>query len=138
MEKIFFDTGGIVAVLNKSDQFHKQAHLILEELKATKGGVILITTDYVLDELCSKFAKVSLRRTAVEFIDWFRSGKTRKVISVDEPLFLQAFEDYRSHVDKEWSLTDCISFIVMRREGITKAFATDSDFEQAGFTRLIK
>jgi predicted nucleic acid-binding protein len=42
MEKIFFDTGGIVAVLNKSDQFHKQAHLILEELKATKGGVILI------------------------------------------------------------------------------------------------
>jgi predicted nucleic acid-binding protein len=52
--------------------------------------------------------------------------------------YFQAFQDFRTYTDKAWSLTDCASFIVMKPEGITKAFATDADFEQAGFTKLIQ
>jgi predicted nucleic acid-binding protein len=39
--------------------------------------------------------------------------------------------------DKDWSLTDCISFVVMRDRGITKVFTTDHHFEQAGFKKLL-
>jgi predicted nucleic acid-binding protein len=45
---------------------------------------------------------------------------------------------YRSRLDKEWGLTDCISFIVMEQRGITKALTTDLHFQQAGFAVLMK
>ncbi len=138
MEKIFFDTGGIVAYLNKSDQFHEHALSAFEKLKLIKGGASLVTTDYVLDEVCSKFSKVNFRNKATEFIAWFRSNKSRKVVHIDERLFEQALQNYRTCADKEWSLTDCASFIVMKQEGIMQAFTTDKDFEQAGFIRLVK
>lgn len=138
MEKIFFDTSGIVAYLNKDDERHQEAKSALETLKSIKGGLILVTTTYIFDELCSKFSKVSFRQKAVEYIDWFRSGKNRKVVHINEQLFEQAFQDYRLYKDKNWSLTDCASFIVMRQEEIRRAFTTDEDFEQAGFIRLIK
>ena len=40
---------------------------------------------------------------------------------------------YESRPDKEWSLTDCISFVVMKKEGIVEALTEDRHFEQAGF-----
>ena len=45
---------------------------------------------------------------------------------------------YRSRNDKAWSLTDCISFVVMEQEGLTEALTGDHHFEQAGFTALLK
>jgi predicted nucleic acid-binding protein len=41
-------------------------------------------------------------------------------------------------MDKEWPLTDCISFVVMAREGITEALTGDRHFEQVGFVPLLK
>jgi len=47
-------------------------------------------------------------------------------------------ELYAERPDKGWSLTDCISFVVMRQQGITQALTGDHHFEQAGFTALLK
>ena len=41
-------------------------------------------------------------------------------------------------MDQHWSLTDCASFIVMEERGISEALAYDRDFEQAGFTALLR
>ncbi len=46
-------------------------------------------------------------------------------------------ELYRGRPDKEWSLTDCISFVVMRDEHLTEALTADRHFEQAGFKPLL-
>lgn len=43
-----------------------------------------------------------------------------------------------SRPDKTWSLTDCISFAVMRDRGMTQALSSDHHFEQAGFEILLK
>ena len=45
---------------------------------------------------------------------------------------------YVSHTDKEWSLTDCISFVVMRNRGIRRALTADAHFEQAGYAALLR
>jgi hypothetical protein len=45
---------------------------------------------------------------------------------------------YGRRLDKEWSLADCIAFVVMKDEGITDALTTDRHFEQAGFKVLLK
>lgn len=55
----------------------------------------------------------------------------------EKDLFDLGVELYRTRDDKEWSLTDCISFVVMRREGLTEALTGDRHFEQAGFTPLL-
>ena len=51
---------------------------------------------------------------------------------------MQALKLYHQHRDKEWTLTDCTSFIVMRERGLTEALTGDHYFEQAGFTALLK
>jgi hypothetical protein len=52
-------------------------------------------------------------------------------------LFAAGVELYATRPDKEWSLTDCISFVVMEREGLTDALTGDRHFEQAGFKVLL-
>lgn len=60
-----------------------------------------------------------------------------KVIPVDNVLFRRAVEFYQAHEDKEWGLTDCISFIVMQEHGLTEALTTDKHFQQSGFRALL-
>jgi predicted nucleic acid-binding protein len=59
------------------------------------------------------------------------------VIPVSNELFQQGWKLYCQRLDKDWGLTDCISFVIMKQEGITEAFTTDKHFTQAGFTRLL-
>ena len=61
-----------------------------------------------------------------------------RVVPASRPLFEEAIALYASRLDKNWSLTDCISFVVMRDEGITQALTGDHHFEQAGFEVLLK
>ena len=44
---------------------------------------------------------------------------------------------YRERADKEWPLTDCISFVVMQDHGLSEALTADHHFEQAGFKALL-
>jgi uncharacterized protein len=54
----------------------------------------------------------------------------------DEQLFSEGVEIFKRHSDKEWSLTDCISFATMKRLKINTAFTFDVHFRQAGFNTI--
>ncbi len=60
------------------------------------------------------------------------------IVPTTDQLWQEGIDLYQRSSDKEWSLTDCISFVVMQREGITEALTGDKHFEQAGFTALLK
>ena len=67
-----------------------------------------------------------------------RANPNVEVIPQTSLQFSGAFDYYCSMEDKEWSLTDCASFNVMRERGLAEALAHDRHFEQAGFTALLR
>ncbi len=73
----------------------------------------------------------------VDFDRALRSDPTVTIIPSSTELFAAGVELYATRPDKEWSLTDCISFVVMEREGLTDALTGDRHFEQAGFKVLL-
>ena len=60
------------------------------------------------------------------------------VITADGTSFERGVGLYRSRADKDWPLTDCISFNLMEEHGLTEAFTEDHHFEQAGFVALLR
>ncbi len=93
----------------------------------------LVTSDFVIDEVLT-LLKV---RGNVEFApsaseERFLSGELAEIEWVSRLDFEQAWEVFNKYRDKEWSFTDCVSFVMMRRLGIKKAFAFDEHFRQLG------
>jgi len=100
----------------------------------------VVTTNYVLAELVAlltsplRFSRASI----VAFIDDLKASPYIEVVHVDAILDDEAWQLLKSRQDKDWSLVDCASFVLMSRRGITEALTTDHHFEQAGFVRLLK
>jgi len=97
----------------------------------------ILTTEFVLVELANLFARVPDRPLFVEFVHYVRAHPNTTIVPVSSQLIERGFSLFSKRRDKEWSLTDCISFVVMEEHGVTEALTTDGDFEQAGFTPLL-
>ena len=98
----------------------------------------VVTTSWVLVELADCMRLPHEREVTARFIAALRQALQTVVVPVSEAALWRGFELYRGRTDKEWSLTDCISFVVMKEQGLTQALTGDHHFEQAGFTALLK
>lgn len=98
----------------------------------------LITTDFILIETASSLSRPPLRKLAVELIDFIRESDEVVLERANQHIVDSAWDLFKTRTDKEWSLTDCASFVVMKAGGIKDAFTSDHHFEQAGFNVLIK
>jgi uncharacterized protein len=136
MTRIYADTGYWIALLTPRDALHEEAH----RLFATLTGVEIVTSDWVLIELLDGFAARgphlrSLVSNAVAAL------KTNPKVIVEPQLrgaFADAFQLYGDRPDKDWSMTDCSSFLIMRQHSIDSALTCDKHFEQAGFKTLLR
>jgi predicted nucleic acid-binding protein len=135
MKKVFVDTSAFLALLNNSDTWHKKAKEI--ELFLNQNRYLWVTTDFVILELGDALCSVYWRSKFTRFVNVIRDLESISIIPLEEKLFNQGLALYESRQDKDWGLTDCISFVIMQRENITEAFTTDKHFEQAGFIRLL-
>ncbi len=135
-ENIFADTAAFIALLVRRDEFYNSANKIMAELseKDTK----LITTEMVLFELANALSASEFRAVVIILIDELRTLPNVEVVWASVKLFEKAWSLYRERPDKEWSLTDCASFVVMKEREINLAFTSDKHFEQAGFVRLLE
>lgn len=127
--RIFIDTSFVIAVINTDDKLHNCAMDLLENLYNSKN---LWITDAILYEIGDGLCKTN-RESASEFIKSCINSNLITVIKTDQSLLSQALERYSSFKDKDWSLTDCISFEVMEENDINIAYSSDHHFEQAGF-----
>jgi predicted nucleic acid-binding protein len=129
----FLDTSFVIALVNKSDQYHNLALQLTDRFDGKK----LVTTDAVLFEIGNALSR-NFRPESVEIIEHFLTSDDVRVIHLHSELFRRAFDLYKSHTDKLWGLVDCLSFVIMRELGITDVLTTDKHFEQAGFNALMK
>ena len=93
-----------------------------------------MTTEAVLWEWLNALSDTSSRTVVAEGYQRVHRDGTIEVVSFEPELIGSAFDLYRSRSDKDWSLTDCLSFVVMQRRQLTNALTTDRHFEQAGLT----
>lgn len=132
MKRLFADAFFFFAWWNRRDRAHVRVEAFLREFDGH-----LVTTRWVLMEVADGLATTPARRKVREL---FRDLETDPMVTVVEPsesLNDRGLELYDSRSDKEWSLTDCISFVVMHDEGLTDALTGDRHFEQAGFVALL-
>lgn len=127
----FADTFYFLALLSPRDVSHEEA---TEMSRALPGEVV--TTDAVLIELADAMSSPYDRDIAAATIQAVWDDPAFNVRSIDRGLLKQAMALYASRADKDWGLTDCISFVVMREEQITEALTADTHFRQAGFRIL--
>ena len=135
-ENVFVDTAAFVALLIRRDKFHQTANQIMAELNEKDTNLFI--TEMVLVELANALSAVELRARAVVLIDELQTLPNVEIVWSSVELFESAWSLYRERPDKEWSLTDCASFVVMRERGINLAFTSDKHFEQAGFVKLLE
>jgi len=132
--RAFIDTSFIVAALNASDSFHDLALIQSEEL-FEKFEIWI--TDAVLFEVGNTFSKVN-KSLGADFIQSCFDESDTYIVHTNAEMFLQAVSMYAEFIDKKWSLTDCLSFIVMKDNGIHVAYSSDHHFEQAGFQYTLR
>src|SRR5439155_12462168 len=96
----------------------------------------LITTPAVLIEIGNALAKQRYRAAAVQLLNALHADASVEIIALTDDLYFEAFALYQSRTDKDWGLTDCISFVVMTQRRLTDALTSDQHFEQAGFRAL--
>lgn len=136
MPAVFVDSVAWIALLNSSDSLHAQAQQVLADLR--RQSTPLLTTDFVLLEVADALSAPAFRDHTVRFIDSLREQPIVRIIPASEGLLAAGWSLYSNRSDKEWSLTDCISFATMTAEGVTDAFTSDHHFEQAGFRCLLR
>jgi len=133
MNKVFLDTGYLLALELANDQHHQEA---VEHWELAKQSLpLFVTTSYVVDEVVTYFNSRGHHTKAVTVGNMLLRSPSVQMIHVDETLFYEGWTYLRQHQDKDYSLTDCISFVVMSKFDITTAYAFDKHFVQAGFLK---
>ena len=133
MNVVFADAFYFVARLNRRDQHHERVLKFSREFRAH-----ILTSDWVLMEVADALAGSDCRGRVREFILHLRQSAVCEIVPASRELLDRALDLYHQHTDKEWTLTDCVSFVIMRERNVSDALTGDKHFEQAGFTALLK
>lgn len=134
MTALFLDANYVIGLEVADDQHHAEARQ--HWTKYLESPQPLITTSYVLDEVVTFLNNKHLHSKAVSVGSDLLTASTIQMVHVEESLFYEGWEYFEQHSDKTYSLTDCISFVLMTRLGIVEALTFERHFEQAGFVKL--
>jgi uncharacterized protein len=136
VNELFADTGFWVAQLLPDNALHPMAReWARKHAKSSK----IITSDFVLTEFLNYVSKFGTftHNQAIQTCQHLYAAEEIVIITAHRTLLMDAMDLYRDFSDKQWSLTDCSSFVIMRERNITDALTHDHHFEQAGFKTLL-
>jgi uncharacterized protein len=129
----FLDTFAAIAALNPADVHHQRVTSWLRGLQRP-----LVTTDWVLVEVADGLCSTRTRAIGGLYLRALHADPKVTIVRASGSLFDRALSLYEARDDKDWSLTDCASFIVMQDHGLTEAATADHHFTQAGFVALFE
>ncbi len=136
---IFVDSGFLIALLDETDDASGNAFALFEAFNPDER-VRLLTTRAALNEFLAHFSRGDggTRNQAANFVENILDSRKYRVVPIDDQLYRDAVQLYKARPDKRYSMVDCIGMTLMRRLGIQDVVATDRDFEQEGFTNLMR
>lgn len=138
MNKLFVDTSGWATFFIATQPMHFQAVQALTKAFQEKQAVI--TSNYVIAELVALLqSPLRISRPHIfTIIDTIKATPYLNIIHINAATDTTAWSLCKSRPDKNWSLVDCTSFVLMEQQNIQIALTSDRHFEQAGFTRLLR
>ncbi len=136
MAEVFLDTAYAIALSSPGDLFHQRAIQLAEQIE--QQNIRLVTTRAVILEIGNALSKQRYRSAAIRLLDAVEADPAVEIVPLSEQLYARSLGLYRERPDKDWGLTDCISFVVMRERGIIEALTTDEHFQQASFRALMR
>jgi predicted nucleic acid-binding protein len=138
MLEIFVDTSGWGNLVDSSQPYYPLMVQLYHKAKQEKRR--LITSNYVIIEVVALLTSPLKfpRSKIISFVEGIKQSPYVNIIHIDKEKDNSAWLLLTSRQDKEWSLVDCSSFIIMNERGILEALTNDVHFEQAGFVRLLK
>ena len=132
MKPAFVDTSFYVAFVNPRDALHAAARRLSREIRGQ-----VITTEYVLVEVGNWLSRSGDKPLFVKLLTDVQADPGTTIVPANHDLFVRGNALFAQRLDKDWSLTDCISFTVMRQLGLADALTADHHFEQAGYRILL-
>jgi predicted nucleic acid-binding protein len=129
---VFADTAYYLALISPRDALHARAVELSRVLTEP-----VVTTAWVVQELADGLCSPPARVGFLRLLAAMQADPNTSLVEPDPALWRRGLALYRSRPDKHWSLTDCLSFDVMRQRQISRALTSDRHFTQAGFVALL-
>lgn len=133
---LFVDTSAWAVYFNSHDPMYSLVDAYVQ--RAVASQLHLITTNYVITELVVLLSsRYHLpRKQVIKAINAIKNESFIEVIHIGQDVHNETWKLLEARLDKEWSLVDASSFVVMKQRGITHALTSDHHFIQAGFIRI--
>jgi hypothetical protein len=128
---VFADTFFYQALLDERDPLHDRA------LAESKVNRTIITTEFIILELGNACSHAEDHADFLALLAGMRASPRTVIVPLDSRLLQRGLELFATRQDKDWSLTDCISFVVMEEHDLKEALTGDRHFEQAGFKAVL-
>ncbi len=132
MSAVFADTSYFLALLNREDVFHRRA------LNFALRSPRLFTTEFIVLELGNACSRAEDHADFLALLAGLKASPRVSIAPLSSELLDAGIRLMAERPDKHWSLTDCTSFQIMKREGLGEALTADQHFEQAGFSALLR
>jgi uncharacterized protein len=132
---VFIDTSGFYSLLVREDDRHAQAGKIMRAAAETKRR--FVTSDYVVDETATLFQARGLSKLMLPLFESIFASSACRMIWMDADRFHRTRAHFLRNLERDWSFTDCASFVIMKELRLREALTKDSHFDSAGFVALL-
>jgi hypothetical protein len=134
LDDIFVDTSAWVGLADKDDSHHRDAASSYPSI--FKNHKSLVTSNLIIAETYILLLKELRHKAAIEFLERIKASPRILRIYSNENVETEAEEILAKFADQDFSYTDAVSFVMMKRQKIRKAFCFDKHFVTAGFTNI--
>lgn len=131
MSVFFADSSYLIALEAANDQSHQSA--LRHWASLDMASIELVVTSFIFDEIVTFLNSKGMHSKAVQLGNSLLRSSHIQFVQVEMSLLTESWSYLQQHRDKDYSLTDCISFVVMKQRDITTALTFDHHFTQAGF-----
>lgn len=133
---LFVDTSGWVGLVGRDERLHREVEYHYRRSIRERRGIV--TTSYIVTEIVALLTNRPIvpRTRMIEFVESLYASSQVIIIFVDQDINTESWSLLKARPDKDWSLVDASSFVIMQRYGMIDALTTDDHFRQAGFIRL--